>query len=218
MKFLLCLAFLFAQAFPAQAGDGTLSELWEKATHLESEGHAVEAALVCRRLLVLDPGYAPARDLLSKIHASLQLPPPATNWKDRAAGFFPPDRLALGGSLCLWAGLFGILATLLVPSWRRWRFPAFLSLLAGLAALAFSAVIDPRIVRAREAVVTLPGGAPVYPAPSVDDNRLTARLPDGTPLSIRSRSGRWTAITLPDGRNGWILSEALTPLLPAENS
>jgi len=126
--------------------------------------------------------------------------------------------LALGGSLCLWAGLFGILATLLVPSWRRWRFPAFLSLLAGLAALAFSAVIDPRIVRSREAVVTLPGGASVYPAPSLDDSRLTARLPDGTPLSIRSRSGRWTAITLPDGRNGWILSEALTSLVPAEKS
>jgi hypothetical protein len=218
MKILVYLALLLAMALPAHAVGESLPALWEKATRLESEGHAVEAALACRRLLALDPGYAPARDLLAKIHTVLKLPPPAMDWRDRAAGFFPPDRLALGGSLCLWTGLFGVLATLLSPAWRRWRLPAFLFLPAGLAALAFSAAIDPRIARSRECVVTLPGGAPVYPAPSVDDNRTIARVPDGTPLSIRSHSGRWTAVTMPDGRNGWILSEALAPVVPAEQS
>lgn len=218
MKILVYLALFLAMVVPTHAVGEPLPALWEKATGLESEGHSVEAALACRRLLALDPGYVPARDLLAEIHTRLKLPPPATGWRDRAAGFFPPDRLTLGGSICLWTGLFGILATLLVPRWRQWRLPAFLFLSAGLAALAFSAAIDPRIARSRECVVTLPGGASVYPAPSVDDSRVAARVPDGTPLSIRSRSGRWTAVTLPDGRNGWILSEALTPLVPPDQS
>ena len=175
-----------------------------------------QAALNYERALLLDPGLRPARNALAAMASSRSIPLPPHTWTNDVTAIIHPDMLVLLGTALFWAGAFGLLAA--AQAGRRRGVATTLAILAlifGTAAQTAGWLGDPRLDRARPAVVTAKNGADVLTEPANNSTPVVS-LPQGTPVGVLSPRGAWTYVDLNGGARGWVQTERLTPVVPGE--
>lgn len=120
--------------------------------------------------------------------------------------------LALACSVLWWLLCGGVAAALAVPRLREpLRWPARVAavlLIVGAANLAYR---HQMLELRGEAVVTAAEGAAVRFEPSADGTEHF-RAPAGTRLSISEQREGWVQVARRDGRRGWVVAAAVTPL------
>lgn len=190
-------------------------ELWyHRGLAEEKTGDLVAASLSFRRALLLDPTLLPARTRLVAALGTLGIPY-APDWHDQLLMRIHPDLLILGGAILGWVGTL-ILVFLLLAGPRRpvliaWALAAFIF---GHGLSILGTLIDQRRLVAYEAVVTAKS-APALHATPADSSATDGTLAPGSLLTILSRNGAWWKVSDGSAKTGWILSNALTPLLPS---
>ena len=180
----------------------------------DSADQSAEAALAYHRALLLDPSFTPAREALNAANRNLGIPAIPLHWRDNIAAAIPPDSLAFGAALVLWAGAFLLLTPLYRAKNRRFfiSFGAFL-LFAGTAAGWLSQTTDPRFLHAREVMILKDSGTVLYRTPTTDPSAKIITLAPGTLIYVLGTSGRWFHGQLPAGQQGWFLQEGCKPLM-----
>ena len=169
-----------------------------------------------RRSLLLDPRFAPAAEALREANARLGVSPSASGWQARWAEKIPSDPSVFIGAVTFWIGAFLLLAAFALSKKRALLFSAASALLlGGLAFCLLAALTDPRIVEARQAMVTSLTGVSLYKVPSDDASEKITTLNQGSTVKILSARGRWFHVELPGGQRGWFLQDGITPVIPA---
>lgn len=198
-----------------QSAPPTAAAYYGLAQSLHKSDKVVEAALACRRSLLLDPSLVPAAEALTEINAQLGVPSPLPKWQARWAAKVPSDPSVLAGCFSFWLGAFFLLAAFAFSK-KRTLFASVGGglLLLGLAACLLALSTDPRIVDARQAMVMNPEGASLYKVPSEDSAEKITALGQGSVVEVLSARGRWFHIKLSGGQLGWSLQEGITPLIP----
>lgn len=182
---------------------------------LQKSEKEAEAALAYRRSLVLDPGFAPAANALRESNARLGAIAPAENWRSRLGKKTAPDTLVLVGCIAFWAGAFLLLAAFASLKKRALFVLLGLFLLAaGSASCLVSALTDPRILDARQAMVMRLAGSSLYKVPSEDGAEKITTLNQGATIKILSARGRWFHVELAGGQRGWLLQDGVTQVIP----
>jgi len=181
---------------------------------LQKTEKEADAALAYRRALLLDPGFAPAANALRECNARLGITAPAPDWRCRLGERMDADIAVLAGAGAFWTGAFFLLVAFAFAK-KRTLFLSLGSLLAvaGLASCLASALADPRISRAKEAMVMSLAGSTLYSVPSEDASEKITSLNQGSTLKILSARGRWFHVQLEGGQRGWILQDGVTPLI-----
>lgn len=188
-------------------------ELWyHRGLAEEKIGDLAAASLSYRRALLLDPTLAPARTRLVSVLDTLGLPE-KTNWQDQLLRTAHPDLLILGGAILGWIGIF-ILIFLILHGPRR---PILIALsltacVLGHGISLLGTFTDQRRLASQQAVVTSKGETILRDTPA-DSAKAEGTLAPGSFLTILSRNGVWWKVSN-GSATGWILSNALTPLLP----
>jgi tetratricopeptide (TPR) repeat protein len=174
------------------------------------------AILYYEKALRLQPGDADARENLR--FASLRI-------RDRIPPDSTPFLIALLSRGVDWLSLeqvtrvflvIYLLAMAMLSAWialrgSRWSIP-----LAGLGAVLLAGalgaggwmVLQAQSRHATDQAIVLSEKLEVYSGPG-SDNTLLASVHEGTKVRIHARRDRWAQVTLPDGRSGWLLGEAL---------
>lgn len=198
-----------------QSAPPTAAAYYGLAQALHKSDKVVEAALACRRSLLLDPSLVPAAEALREINAQLGVPSPLPQWQVRWAAKVPSDSSVLAGCFLFWLGAFFLLAAFAFSK-KRTLFASVGGglLLLGLAACLLVLSTDPRIADARQAMVMNPEGASLYKVPSEDSAEKITALGQGSVVEVLSARGRWFHIKLSGGQLGWSLQEGITPLIP----
>ena len=175
------------------------------------------AVLAFRRALALDPDHRRASQNLE--HARRLLP----EWVPRPQTggildtFFVWSRALARGERSALAALLFVLTAILVAVAIRWRRTLFRNLAlipaAGWLVLVGSLLIDPGRAGRDEAVVMVPETI----ARAADSARAPARfnhpLPGGAEVRIIETRDRWSHIRLANGRDAWVQSSSLAPVL-----
>lgn len=198
-----------------QSAPPTAAAYYGLAQALHKSDKVVEAALACRRSLLLDPSLVPAAEALREINAQLGVPSPLPQWQARWTAKVPSDSSVLAGCFLFWLGAFFLLAAFAFSK-KRTLFASVGGglLLLGLAACLLVLSTDPRIADARQAMVMNPEGASLYKVPSEDSAEKITALGQGSVVEVLSARGRWFHIKLSGGQLGWSLQEGITPLIP----
>jgi tetratricopeptide (TPR) repeat protein len=171
------------------------------------------AVLNYNRALKIDPGYTPAAENLllteSRIHNRI----PGTQdiffvkWWKEVTNQTLSETWAIISAL-----LFVIVILLLVlkrlnrlPFHLPSQLPAIMFILCAVT-IIFAYFSSERRVKNMDAVV-------MFPDSPFQDNIKSAKsqslVPEGTVVNIQAVKNGWAQITLPDGRNGWMRTEAL---------
>ena len=199
----------------SQFGRFSSPELWyHRGLSEEKTGDALSASLSYRRALLLDSTLLPARSRLNAVLGTLGIPV-ISNWHDQLLMRVHPDLLILGGAILGWLGVL-ILVILLLAGPRRPMFIllALAAFILGHGLSIFGTLIDQRRVAAYQAVVTSKN-APVLHATPADSSATDGTLAPGSLVTILSRNGAWWKVSDGPEKTGWILSNAVTPLLPS---
>lgn len=199
-----------------QSASPSAAAYFELGQVLQKTEKEAEAALAYRRSLVLDPGFAPAANALKESNARLGVAAPVQGWRSSLGEKIAPDTAALAGSIAFWIGAFFLLAAFAFLKRRTLlvSLGAFL-LVAGFASCLVSALTDPRILDARQAMVMQLAGSSLYKVPSEDAAEKITTLNQGATVKILSARGRWFHVELPGGQRGWLLQEGVTQVTPA---
>lgn len=199
-----------------QSAPPSAAAYFELGQVLQKTEKEAEAALAYRRSLVLDPGFAPAANALKESNARLGVAAPVQAWRSRLGEKIAPDTAVLAGSIVFWTGAFFLLAAFAFLKRRTLlvSLGAFL-LVAGFASCLVSALTDPRILDARQAMVMQLAGSSLYKVPSEDAAEKITTLNQGATVKILSARGRWFHVALPGGQHGWLLQEGVTQVIPA---
>jgi tetratricopeptide (TPR) repeat protein len=174
------------------------------------------AILYYEKALRLQPGDVDARENLS--FASLRIrdriPPDSTPFLitllsrgvnllslEQVTRIFLVTYFAAMAALAAWIGL------------RRTRWSVLIGGMAGILLLsALTAggwvVLQAQARNATDEAIVLLDKVDVYSGPG-SDNTLLASVHEGTKVRIHARRYQWAQVTLPDGRSGWLLGEAL---------
>lgn len=178
-----------------------------------SQTNLVAASLSFRRALLLDPTLQPARTHLNLILAKLGIPVVAS-WQTQLLSIIHPDLLILGGAILGWLGVFSLVFLLMVKPPRPTLIAmALIAIILGHSISIIGTLIDPRRLASNQAVVIAKIGPTLRETPA-DSAKSEGVLAPGSLVSILSCNGVWWKIS--DGiHTGWILSTAITPLLPA---
>jgi tetratricopeptide (TPR) repeat protein len=199
-----------------QSSPPSAAVYFELGQALEKSGKEAEAALAYHRSLLLDPGFQAATDALQKSNARLGVTVPASGWRDRLAARIPFDSTVVLGCVAFWIGGFLFLAAFLRPKNRLVMLSlASLLILFGAALCLVAALGDPRITRARQAMVMNLAGTILYKVPSEDSGEKITTLHQGSTVKILSTRGRWLHIELPGGQRGWCPSQGITAFVPS---
>lgn len=199
-----------------QSAPPSAAACFELGQVLQKSEKEAEAALAYRRSLVLDPGFAPAANALRESNARLGVMTPVQSWLTRLVEKIAPDTAVLAGSIAFWIGAFLLLAAFAFSKKRTLlvSLGAFL-LAAGFASCLVSALTDPRILNARQAMVMQLAGSSLYKVPSEDTAEKITTIHQGATVKILSTRGRWFHVELAGGQRGWLLQEGVTPVIPA---
>jgi tetratricopeptide (TPR) repeat protein len=199
-----------------QSAPPSAAAYFELGQVLQKSEKEVEAALAYRRSLFLDPGFAPAANALRESNARFGVTAPIPSWRIRLGEKIDADTAALAGSIGFWAGAFFLLAAFAFSKKRTPLVSLGLFLLvAGFASGLVSALTDPRILDARQAMVMSLAGASVYKVPSEDASEKITTLNQGSAVKILSARGRWFHVELTGGQRGWVLQDGITQVIPA---
>ncbi|MEI6323556.1 MAG: hypothetical protein WCP60_10680 [bacterium] len=192
-------------------------ELWyHRGLAEEKTGDLVAASLSYRRALLLDPTLPPARTRLAAVLGTLGVPH-ALDWHDQLLMRVHPDLLVLGGAILGWVGILAFVFLLLAGPRR----PVLIGLALALFILGhglsiFGTLNDPRRQIANQAVVTAKNAPTIHATPA-DSSASDGTLAPGSLLTILSRNGAWWKVSDGPAKTGWILSNAVTPLLPSSD-
>lgn len=199
-----------------QSAPPSAAAYFELGQVLQKTEKEAEAALAYRRSLVLDPGFAPAANALKESNARLGVAAPVQGWRSSLGEKIAPDTAALAGSIAFWIGAFFLLAAFAFLKKRILlvSLGAFL-LVSGFASCLVSALTDPRILDARQAMVMQLSGSSLYKVPSEDAAEKITTLNQGATVKILSARGRWFHVELPGGQHGWLPQEGVTQVIPA---
>ena len=198
-----------------QSAPPSAAAYFELGQVLQKTEKEAEAALAYRRSLVLDPGFAPAANALKESNARLGVAAPVQGWRSRLGEKIAPDTAALAGSIAFWIGAFFLLAAFAFLKRRTLLVSLGVFLLvAGFAFCLVSALTDPRILDARQAMVMQLAGSSLYKVPSEDAAEKITTLNQGATMKILSARGRWFHVELPGGQRGWLLQEGVTQVIP----
>jgi len=199
-----------------QAAPPSAAVYYELGQALQKSEKEADAALAYRRALLLDPGFVPAAEGLREVNARLGVSPSASSWQARWAEKIPSDSCALAGTAVFWLGAFLLPAAFAISQRRFFVFSTAAALMAvGLAGCLLSALTDPRISGARQAMVMNLSGVSLYKVPSEDASEKITTLNQGSMVKILSSRGRWFHVELPGGQRGWFLQDGITPVIPA---
>ncbi len=217
------MGFLMAASDPiAAAKETSLSspEFWyNRGLSEEKSGDSASASLSFRRALLLDPTLKPARKELSKVLGILGIPL-SLDWRDQVWTRIHPDVLILGGAILGWIGVFLLVIFLLVrhgnPIFKK---PLFIALaltaiILGHGLSIVGSMIDPRRMADHFAVVTAKNTTTLRATPA-DSATASGTIAPGSLMTILSRNDLWWYVSDGSGHTGWILSNTITPLLPA---
>jgi tetratricopeptide (TPR) repeat protein len=211
---------LFAAAAAAGAENAALqTNLGNAALQAEHLGSAIVAY---RRALMLDPGYAPARQNLAHVRRLMaeRVPtPPEAGVLD--SFFFWHRTLSRPSRENLAALAFALGALLLAASIHlgvsSLRYAAAAPAAVWLV-LQISVALDPARDADRQAVVVVPEVS-ARAADSINaPRRFSEPLPDGTELEILEDRGGWLHIQLHNGRDAWLMTSAVERIEPAPTS
>ena len=175
-----------------------------------------DAILFYEKALRLEPQDADARENLR--FASLRI-------RDRIPPDGTPFLIALLSRGVNWLNLEQVTRIFLVlylvamatlAAWitlRRTRWSVLVGALAGVLLLsALTAggwmALQAQSRNATDEAIVLSEKLEVYSGPG-SDNTLLASVHEGTKVRIHARRNQWAQVTLPDGRSGWLLGEAL---------
>lgn len=189
-------------------------ELWyHRGQAEEKNGDLLEASLSYRRAILLDPTLSVARTQLVSVLTRLGITQ-HTNWQDQLLRIAHPDLLILGGAILGWAGILSIVFLL----FRGTRRPGLIALslaacVMGHGISLLGTFIDPRCQAANQAIVTAKNEITLRETPA-DSGKAAGTLAPGSFITILSRNGDWWKVAS-GSVSGWILSNTLTPLLPA---
>lgn len=194
------------------------AELWYNLGLAEEKSADVAgASLSFRRALLLDPTFAPARRQLESLLVTLGLPA-STGWQDAVRQAIHPEFLIIAGSIIGWAAVFALILLIFLSPRRKFAIAAVIVLaILGHGATALGTLIDPRRVAADKAVITAKK-PPVLHATPADSGSPGGTLSPGLLVSVLSRNGAWWYVSGGPGLTGWIPSDTITPLLPADVS
>jgi tetratricopeptide (TPR) repeat protein len=174
------------------------------------------AILYYEKALKLEPSDSDARENLrfATLRIRDRIPPDSTPFLivllARGVALLSLEqvtRLFLGtyvlamGIVAAWIGLRG----------SRWSMPIAILAAALLLAAGVTGgwmVLQARSRSAADEAIVLSEKLEVYSGPG-SDNTLLASVHEGTKVRIHARRERWIQVTLPDGRSGWLLGEAL---------
>ena len=125
------------------------------------------------------------------------------------------DALSLSGSALFWGSVFAItLLVFLCPHGAKgWLALAILCLAGSSGALVLAGICDPRITDRNMALVLRIGGSSLLSSPAEQSEQIAA-LPDGSMVTLLLQRGKWYYGQLPDGRQGWLLTEGIVPVIP----
>lgn len=185
---------------------------YELARAFSKAGNNIDAVLNYRRALILDPGFTPAIVGLRESNVALGVPEERGDWRTTFSRWMPMDTVALIGAVFFWIGAFWLL--LVFFHIVRWRIPAILLVLMGIAAVTLVWFCDPRILFHDEAMVLTQGGTSVLTAPAEQSEKI-GNIPAGGIVRVLSRRGRWIYGELPHGTKGWFPSQGIAPLIPS---
>jgi tetratricopeptide (TPR) repeat protein len=174
-------------------------------------GNPARAALAYERALALDPAHADARANLSLVRKATNAKVEPVRWLESVFPQAGGNFFAWCAVIFVWLGIFSIASALLIRGQltpRLWIAGALLFLAAFYSAAGgFFAVkkTNASLVVEKSADARL---APAETAPAI------ASLPAASRVRVMSVRGAWSHCTLPDGKQGWILSAALEPIRP----
>ena len=197
-----------------QASSPSAEVYFELGRAYESAGREADAALAFRRTTILDPGFAPAREALRNANIQLGLASPPTDWRSKVASRVSLDFLTRIGAVVFWAGAFLFGAGLFFSKARALKISSGILAVAGLAAVALSWAVDPRVGEARDTMIFSQEGAVLYRTPSEEDSQKITTLGQGSVLKILSARGRWFHGELPGGQRGWFLQKGTVMVIP----
>lgn len=177
-------------------------------------GRPVPAAINYRRALALDPANSAARSSLEHVLGELGRPGPGLGFDEIVGQYVSFDLLVLLGSLLFWAGLLLFVFALFATG--RHRGLAVLGVVLavlGATAVALSWRGDSRIALANMAMVLENTAA--QSAPSTNSQKVTDLGKTEVVRIIASRDD-WSLVRLPIGTDGWVRSNMLEPIFPAD--
>jgi hypothetical protein len=212
----------FNQSLPPSLSGTSFSspELWYQRGLTEKKlGDPIAASLFFRRALLLDPTLRPARKELSTLLGALGVPF-SMDWRDQVLMRIHPDLLIFGGAILGWIGILLLVGLLLLrdrkPSFKKSAFIALAltAIILGHGLSLAGSFIDPRRIAAHLAVVTAKN-APTLRATPADSAKAIGTLLPSSLITILSRNDLWWYVSDGSGHRGWILSNTITPLLPA---
>ncbi|MCI0656681.1 MAG: tetratricopeptide repeat protein, partial [Acidobacteria bacterium] len=174
------------------------------------------AILYYEKTLRLQPGDVDARENLrfASLRIRDRIPPDSTPFLitllsrgvnllslEQVTGIFLVTYFTAMAALSAWIGL------------RRTRWSVLFGGMAGILLLsAMTAggwmVLQAHARNATDEAIVLLDKLDVYSGPG-SDNTLLASVHEGTKVRVHARRDPWIQVTLPDGRSGWLLGEAL---------
>lgn len=182
-------------------------------------GEAPAATLSLRRAILLDPRNVDARMALSDLERSQGVPAASSHWTarwpDLVAEKVPLKFLTLAGSLLGWLGAFLLLMALFRRQ-KKWGTVAasVLLVVVGIGMYGVALRADPRFSQRNFAVVVSEAGATLLSAPA-DQSAVIVRMPAGSPVHVRRRSGDWSYCETPSGEKGWTTTTSIERVVPA---
>jgi tetratricopeptide (TPR) repeat protein len=202
---------LAATSAAQAANPWTASRLYNQANADARGGKYGAAILGYRRAELLAPRDPDIATNLAWVRARAGLPARAEPWFRRA------DRaLSLAGWTGLWLGTLWLLCaalTLVATAQRGRRLWLGCAVAAAVAALGSGAGFALANVELRTAVVTARQGTDLRLSPFADA-ASEGRLGEGASLRTDAQHGTYLHVRGGDGRQGWIDSVAVEPLVP----
>lgn len=178
-------------------------------------GRPALALINYQRALAFDPGNDAARQSLEHVQKELGQNSRGLGFAQIAGRFISFDLLVLCGSLFFWVGLLVLVYALF--SARKKTGLALLGVVIAVLGATASAIAwmgDSRIALSQVSVVTKDTAA--YASPS-DNSQKQGNLRVGEPVRVLAvNDDGWTFAKLPNELKGWVRSEVLQPVLPAE--
>lgn len=178
-------------------------------------GRPALALINYQRAVAIDPGNDAARQSLEHVQKELGQNSNGLGFAQIAGRFISFDLLVLFGSLFFWIGLL-VVVYALFSSRRRTGLALLGTSLAiiGATASAVAWMGDSRIALSQVSVVTKDSAA--YASPS-DNSQKQANLRVGEAVRVLgANQDGWAFAKLPSDVKGWVRSEVLQPVLPAE--
>jgi len=174
------------------------------------------AILFYEKALRLEPGDVDARENLhfASLRIRDRIPPDSTPFLiallSRGVNLLSLEQVTRV-FLVTYLVAMAVLAAWIALRGTRWSVPVA-ALAAALLLSALSAggwmVLQARSRNATDEAIVLSEKLDVYSGPG-SDNTLLASVHEGTKVRIHARRDPWIQVTLPDGRSGWLLGEAL---------